>query len=142
MKAYFTAVSFVLLTFSAFITVAQKQSATPAAYIGTWQLVSATNTIKDTTSRHDSTTIAEYKVITPNWFIYSIFEKETNTFIASTCGPLTIIGNKMTNTADYSSMPNRKGITNTYTVELKGKMMYQKGENGGTKLEEVWVKLY
>jgi hypothetical protein len=142
MKPYLLMLLFPVLTFCSLTGKGQNSSSAPANYLGTWQLVSASQTRGDTTSRYDSSTIAEYKVITPHWFMYTIFNKQNNTFIGSTCGPFTADGNKMTNAADYSSIPNRKGITNTYTFDIQGNIMHHKGENRGTKIDEVWVKLY
>ncbi len=142
MKSFSTLLAFAAFIFSSFNAVAQKQGTAAEAFIGTWQLVSATWGDRDSTSGYDSSTVIEYRVITPNWFMYTIFQKKTNTFIGSSCGKLTIIGDQMTNTAEYSSLEGRKGVTNTYTVEVKGNIMHQKGKYSGVGLEETWVRLY
>jgi hypothetical protein len=65
--------------------------------------------------------------------MHTIFNKQTNEFWASTCCPIKIVGNKMTNGADYSPTPNRKGVTNTYTIEVKGNTLHQRGRTRGQK---------
>lgn len=109
---------------------------------GSWQLISSTSTNKGIVTTRDSTTDAQYKMITPTWFMFSAFRKGTDTLIMSTAGPLTYAGKEMTHTGMYSTSKARVGITATYSVEVKGNLLYQKGKIGNTELNEVWVRMY
>src|SRR4051812_16352737 len=93
MKKYLSILSVLLWTFSSQSTFAQQKS-NSFPYVGTWQLVSATSTTASGTTRNDSTTIAEYKVITPRFFMYSIFRKGTDTLLISTTGTVSFKGNQ------------------------------------------------
>jgi hypothetical protein len=110
-----------------------------APIVGTWQLVSAVN--KDGTLR-DSSTIAQYKVITPQFFMVSAFKKGADAaFIGTTTGTVTYNGKEMTHTATYSTVEGRVGVTGTFKVEVKGNNLYMKGTIGKSNLDEVWVKI-
>jgi hypothetical protein len=138
MKTYlsFLAVG-VLLCINAF-----SQNSNAPSIVGTWQFVSGTYKTNNNVVTRDSSTFAHYKVITPNWFMYSAFIKGADTLYGSTAGTLTFNGKEMTHTAKYSTAKSRIGVTATYTVEVKGNLLYQKGKLGDTELNEIWVKLY
>ena len=140
-KKYLFILFVLLLTFSSQITFAQQKS-TSIPYVGTWQLVSATYTTASGTTKNDSSTIAEYKVITPQFFMYSVFRKGPDTLLISTTGTVSFKDNQMTHTAQYSTSKARVGITATYSVEVRGNNLYQKGKLQDTELEEVWVRLH
>jgi GH43 family beta-xylosidase len=136
MKTYISFLA-VLLSIKAFT---QNKNTSPI--VGTWQFVSGTYKTNNNVVTRDSSTFAHYKVITPNWFMYSAFIKGADTLYASTAGTLTYNGKEMTHTAKYSSSKGRIGVTATYTVEVKGNLLYQKGKLGNTEVSEIWVKLY
>jgi hypothetical protein len=140
-KRYLFILSVVLCAFNSQSALAQ-QNTTSLPYVGTWQLVSGTYTNASDTTKYDSTTIAEYKVITPNFFMYSVFKKDADTLLISTTGTVSFRGNQMTHTAQYSTSKSRVGVTATYTVDVRKNKLYQKGKLGDTELEEVWVRLH
>jgi hypothetical protein len=125
----------IVLIFAAGDVFCQKS----APIVGTWQLVSSVNKDGSVT---DSSTIAQYKVITPNFFMVSAFNKGPSVeLIGTTTGTVTYNGKEMTHTATYSSLKRRVGITATFAVEVKGNNLYMKGKLGDRELNEVWVKI-
>jgi hypothetical protein len=141
MKAYLQVFALGAFVCSTFVTIAQNQGGL-SPVVGTWKLVSSTHTSGNNIRKSDSTTIAEYKVITPELFMYSVFDKVTDTLIMSSIGKISIQGNQVSHLATYSTNKNRVGITATYTMNVKGNIMHQTGELMGTKLEEVWLRVY
>jgi hypothetical protein len=80
-------IAFVFSSLSICAQAKAKPSKTkPSPLIGTWQLMSAVYTTKDTTMQWDTSTIRQIKVVTPKRFMFVVMQKNTDSVMAAATG--------------------------------------------------------
>lgn len=116
----------------------------PSALVGTWKLLTGRFTASGSTSTNndwDSGTITQYKIVTPDSFMYYSMRNNSESIQWAGMGKVRIEGDRYTEYIQSSNAKGMPGRTMTFNYRLEGDRWYHSADTGEGKLEEVWVRV-
>lgn len=109
--------------------------------LGTWQLVSQKGVSGGTPFSSDSSKTYEVKIITPNKFMFTVYDKDPDTLSMSAQGSVYINGHNYKETITHATSKDMVGPSFTYSSTVAGNKWRIKGGSKNLELEENWVKI-
>jgi hypothetical protein len=109
--------------------------------IGTWQMVSAVFTTKDTTIMHDSSTIRQIKIVSPERFMFIVMKKSNDSLMQAATGRVAFSGKTYTEIIEHSNIESISGKSYRFTVNIVGDKWFHRGKVEQWNIDEVWTKV-
>ena len=132
------------LTLTAALPGAEKPPKNADSHLGTWQLVSAKyGDAKEFSDVSDSG--PHIKMLTPDRFIWVIYDSKTKLISRSMGGSYRLQGSSYTETVEFFLPKGMKiylGKEQTFTIRVEGDKLFQSGQlSDGMKIEEIWQRV-
>lgn len=118
-----------------------KAQTSKNSLIGTWRMLSSVGHVGDGGWDNDSSKIYQVKTITPTRFMFTIYDKRTDSLRMSAQGSIVIKGNMYSEKIDQSTSKGMIGPTFTYTSTLKGNRWHIEGGSTEMKIVEDWIRI-
>jgi hypothetical protein len=111
---------------------------------GTWKLLTGRFTASDNHSTNNdwnSGTITQYKIVTPDSFMYYSMRNNSESIQWAAMGKVRIEGDRYTEHIQSSNAKGLPGRTMTFNYRLEGDRWYHSADTTEGRLEEVWVRV-
>ena len=115
-----------------------------SSLVGTWKLLTGRFIASDNNSTNndwDSGTITQYKIVTPDSFMYYSMRNNSESIQWAAMGKVRIEGDRYTEYIQSSNAKGLPGRTMTFNYRLEGDRWYHSADTGEGRLEEVWVRV-
>ena len=133
---YSAMLAFTLISFTTI-----SAQATKSNLIGSWRLISSTGKDSGNSFHNDSSTLYQVKVITSTMFVLTMYDRKSDSLLASFQGPVTVAGNTYTESIEKSSAKSMLGLTFKYTSTVSGNKWRIEGGGNGLELVEEWIRI-
>jgi len=134
----------VTLILTAALLGAEKLPKNTDSHLGTWRLVSAK--YGDTKKSADVSDPGPHlKMLTPDRFIWVIYDSKTKLISLSMGGSYRLQGSSYTETVEFflpQGMMVYLGNEQVFTIRVEGDKLFQSGKlSDGQKIEEIWQRV-
>jgi hypothetical protein len=112
--------------------------------VGTWKLLTGRFTATDNNSTNnnwDSSTITQYKIVTPDSFMYYSMRNNSESVQWAAMGKVRITDDQYSEYIQSSNAKGMAGKTMVFDYRLEGDRWYHTTHTDEGTLEEVWVRV-
>ena len=112
--------------------------------VGTWKLLTGRFMATDNNSTNnnwDSGTITQYKIVTPDSFMYYSMRNNSESVQWAAMGQVRITDNQYTEHIQNSNAKGMAGKTMIFNYRLEGDRWYHTTHTEEGMLEEVWIRV-
>lgn len=116
----------------------------PSPLVGTWKLLHGTFTAHNANSENDqwdSSTITQYKIVTPERFMYYSMRHNSQSVQWAGMGRVVFDDHQYTEIVENTNALDLQGQELTFSYRLEGDRWYHTIDTGQGILEEVWERV-
>ena len=123
------------------ISTAVNSQAKKQSLVGTWRLVFSNGKTSNGSWKNDSSEIFQTKMITPSRFVFTIYDRKSDSLLMSAQGKISVSGNTYIETIEKSSMKDMIDKTYKYKSTITGNKWRIEGGGNDLELSEEWIRI-